>query len=450
MARGTIIVVQGGQWGSEAKGLITHKLTIERKPKWAVRTGTVNAGHTVYHNELAFPMQQLPVSWVDPEVNLVIGAGAYINPAILGRELGWINTATGQDPLYRLYIDYRCGLHTQDHTDRSTLSGRHHSIGATGKGCSEAVMDKIRDRDKFGRLPLFSEWVKTAPAWQAVGSRLCDTTTLLNSAYDDGDTILVEGTQGTLLDLHLGDYPYVTHKQCQAANWLAECGLSPALHVEIWGVYRTYPIRVAGNSGPFPGEISWSTLARRIRRDALESDGPTESGCAPIINSGTLHRWEETLRLVHAEHYPASPSPEPGNWSPTDRYRHQEAASEIHAKALELLEDSDKAELRRLFEFTTVTHKLRRVGEWNWQTFQRSVTMNRPHKIALTFMNYKFPYMWGLEEPKMGAIIGGHQSELAQFVKRVEECSGAKVDILSFGPQIENTFYLPKRTMAVE
>src|ERR1019366_3082515 len=124
-----ILIIQGGQWGSEAKGLICHKLTLEKKVEWAIRTGTVNAGHTVYHGGKAYAMQQLPVSWVRPECNLVLGPGAYIHPDILMREIEWIMQAQGMsvaEVLASIFIDYRCGIHLPAHTELSRVSVRHH------------------------------------------------------------------------------------------------------------------------------------------------------------------------------------------------------------------------------------------------------------------------------------------------------------------------------------
>ncbi len=147
-----ILIVQGGQWGSEAKGAIASYLCNTRNVNLSVRTGATNAGHTCFYKGKPYKMQQLPTGWTNPNTTLVIGAGALIDPEILHREVKMVSDATGRDVRTRLLIDYRCGLHTSAHAHRSKESNRHHAIGATGKGCSEALMDRIRLRGSGGQL----------------------------------------------------------------------------------------------------------------------------------------------------------------------------------------------------------------------------------------------------------------------------------------------------------
>ena len=439
-----IIIVQGGQWGSEAKGLVCHKLTLEKEVDLAIRTGTVNAGHTVYFEGRPYAMQQLPVSWVRPRCKLVLGPGAYIHPDILMREIEWIMDAyeyTLEEVLGLIYIDHRCGIHLPVHTDRSTASDRHHKMGATGKGCSEAVVDKImgRGRDE-GERPLFSEWVKGKPGfWPRVEARICNTVTLANQAYDNGEQVLLEGTQGTLLDLHLGDYPFTTHKQTQAASWMAEAGLSVTLEVDLWLVMRTYPIRVAGNSGPLPGELSWTKMARMLNE---KTDGHE------LVEDWAIKEWIDSLNKAWHGAYPEAPSSEPAYWPPAVRQTHQVAASELHKTAFLTLPPKTQAELLRLFELTTVTKKLRRIGEWDWGYTEKSLVLNRPTHIAITFMNYKWPKLWGAGWKK--ALEAYSQwGEWVDMVSRFskEKAEAGPVGMLSFGPQIEATHMNPCETV---
>jgi len=431
-ARLPIIIVQGGQWGSEAKGLVAHKLTLERAVDVAIRTGTVNAGHTVYHKNRAYAMQQLPVSWIKKDCLLVLGPGAFISPEILAREIEWIAEATNKDihqVLDRIYIDYRCGIHLPAHTDRAHTADRHHKIGTTGKGCSEAVVDKVMGRTR-SPLPLFRDWLAGKNGiWKQIADRVTDAVTLSNLYYDQGFQLLVEGTQGTLLDLHLGDYPYTSHKQTQAASWLAEAGLAPTLPLDLWLVLRTYPIRVAGNSGPMPDEISWSKLARTIN-DKLGVDR---------VDEGALKRWCNALTLARDENWPECTTADPSYWTLAQREQWPEAASELHRVAFNSLQPEDQEELKKLFEFTTVTKKLRRVANWSWPTTLHTLMLNRPSHIALTFMNYKYPELWGAG----AATVMTHHHVWDEFVEQVNQASASKgagpVGMMSFGPQLEAT-----------
>lgn len=423
-----IIIVQGGQYGSEAKGLITAKLVKDRRVDVAIRTGTVNAGHTVYYQGRPYAMQQIPVAWVRPECRLVLGPGAYIHPEILAREIEWINQAMpDRDVRDRLFIDRNCGLHTEVHTNRSAQSGRHHSMGATGKGSSEAVIDKINGRgDPRPESHLFVNHI----AVRNMELLTVDTVDLVNRWYDQGDQILIEGTQGTLLDLHLGPYPYTTHKQTQAANWMAEAGLSVTLPVELVSVMRTYPIRVAGNSGPLPQEVSWTQLAQWINFELNVHHHPH------LIPDDILVKWQAAVI------FRTGTLGDPAHWDDAIRLTHSHIASEVHREAWESLDAFEQAHLRRLFEMTTVTKKLRRIAQWNHADAMRSIMLNRPSSVALTFLNYVFPQAWGVTRVTFGDLPISVRRSIVEYVKAREDELGVRIGYIGFGPSEESTFQL--------
>lgn len=429
VVRKPIIIVQGGQYGSEAKGLITAKLGHSRNVDVAIRTGTVNAGHTVYYEGKAYAMQQLPVGWTNPDTKLVLGPGAYIHPEILKREIEWIREATNTtfNPAAKqmIYVDRKCGLHLPEHTSRSSKSGRHHSMGATGKGSSEAVIDKIYGRGESGHSRLFADWLekegKDDEFWQ--GFKVCDTVGWVNHWHDKGEQILIEGTQGTLLDLHLGPYPYTTHKQTQAASWMAEAGLSCALPCEIVLVMRTYPIRVAGNSGPLPQECSWGQLAGWI------NDKRARFHLPPIVDPVAV------ATFMSGVNFRTGTMGDPAHWSDADRLTHAGLCSEVHREVLISLTNAQIVELKKLFEMTTVTKKLRRIAQWNWEDATRSVMLNRPSWIALTFMNYEFPEAWGITRPDWGKLSPATRDAIYGYIKVREDRLGVKVGCVGFGPQ---------------
>ena len=404
-----IRVVQGLQYGSEAKGAVTAFLALGGDPAWgrahyAVRTGAVNAGHTVWHTDAdgrdrAHKMQQLSTAWVGmPYTRLVIGPGAYIHVPTLLREVAWIAEAlsmTEREVRNLILIDHRACLHLDSHQTEAKTHGRHFTIGATGKGCAEAIVDKITRRGQpDARTILFSE------DRVSEDFRLIDTSALLTTEHHLGKAILIEGTQGTLLDLHLGPYPYTTSRMTSAANWLAECGLSPALPVEVVGVCRTYPIRVAGNSGPMPDETSWPALGQQILDQA---DG---LGYRPDVKFTTedLTAFNDALVAVASEMAVASEGllPESSHLNPTrqhtwceeDRLRYRVALSTLNGAALNRLTTTNPAASRRLlpfFELTTVTGKLRRIAALHLPTLAQAVWAEQPTFLALTFMNYLYP-----------------------------------------------------------
>lgn len=441
-----VIVVQGAQYGSEAKGAVAAFLCEERIVDFAIRTGTVNAGHTVMWEGKPFKMQQLPTGWVSAGTRLVIGPGAFIHPIILANEIRMVNAAVGYDIRKGMAIDYRCGYHSELHTDRSTQSGRHHSMGATGKGCSEAVIDKIRMRGKHG-INLFTDWMAAARlhdpgtlSREAADTMcdivICDTSKLLNDAWDDGAQLLVEGTQGTMLDLHLGPYPYTTHKQTQVGNWLAEAGLSAALPLEVILVARTYPIRVAGNSGPLPREISWVELATRINKQ-LEIDN-----LPPRVQWDSIRAFEEACETASMTFKSESLIAELGldkpwqieRWSQEWREQHPAYVSELHKIALLMLPKVVVDDLRQVFEMTTVTNKLRRVADLDVEVLRQSVQLNRPTSIALTFMNYVEPAAWDKSWGDMPIDVA---DGIEDYVKTLNQDLEVEIKYISTGAATE-------------
>jgi adenylosuccinate synthase len=419
-----IIVVQGAQWGSEGKGMVAAALCKERNVDFAVRTGAVNAGHTVMVRGNAVKMQQLPTGFINPATHLVIGPGALIHPDILLRELRLLTEVHGFDP-NRLHVDFRCGLHTEAHTKLSAASDRHHLIGATGKGCSEALMDRIRLRGKGN-----ARFIDTPAAHNIPDYCFTDTTRLLNAAYDRGQQILLEGTQGSGLDLYLGPWPYTTHKPCQAATWVQESGLSPSLEYEVILVARTYPIRVAGNSGPMPDEISWVRLARRMNSKAAEV------GMGPAVEEWALQDFEKACAEAWKQKWPDAPSFHIESFTLEQRLQWRDMASELHKNALEMLSGPCVAELSRLFELTTVTKKLRRVSEFNLGVLEDAICWNRPSSIVLTFLNYWFPETRGTRS-KLEWARAEEINDRIKYLSSLPMLHGTPITHVTTGPETE-------------
>ena len=255
--RGRVNVVVGMQYGSEGKGAITQYLAPAMSI--GVRTGAANAGHTIYAGRRKFIMRQLPSVWVNPYAQLVIGRGAMISPDILFQEIAMLEEVCSVHD--RLHIDRDAHVITEDQQLRENRSDLGIRIGSTSalsnEGIGEATADKVLRKDSCMQA-------KNVPALKPF---LCDTVDMINSYLDSGDEILLEGTQGLGLSLEHGTFPYVTSRDVSASAMAASVGIG--LHhftVDVIGVVRTYPIRVAGNSGPFgedSQEISWEELTRR-------------------------------------------------------------------------------------------------------------------------------------------------------------------------------------------
>lgn len=428
-----ILLIQGAQWGSEAKGTIAAWLCLNRNINYAVRTGGVNAGHTVIHKGKIYKMQQLPTGWVNPETKLVLGAGAYIHPEILQDEIDQIDAVMGQgSTARRLTIDTHAGLHSPLHQEAASKEGRHVRLGATGKGVTEAIVDKIKNRGNGAKS--FLDFVTSELHPWVTGVSWADTSELLNNEYDKGAKILLEGTQGHLLDLHYGPWPYTTGKQTVAAIWLAEAGLSPRLEYEIVSVVRTYPIRVAGNSGPMRNEMSWPTLAREI-------NAKLDIGMDPRVREESLAAFERAVAVTAIGKFRIpdySDGLDQHMWPADDRRIYAAALSSINADAMAQVRDGNPtayADLCRLFEFTTVTRKLRRIARLSEADIATSCLRDRPSWLAVTFLNYEFPNLWNCDK---GMLHHTWSKETHEYLRMVSTAAGAPIRMVNTGPLLDH------------
>ena len=231
-------IVVGGFWGDEGKGKIISHLAYSDRPKIIVRGGVgPNAGHTVEFGGKKFGVRMLPSGFVYRDAKLLIGAGVLVNPEVFLNE---VRTLRAED---RARLDFRCAVIEEKHinADRSSkhLSGK---IGSTGTGCGPANADRVM---RTARLA--GDVVELQPF-------LTDVPLDVNTAIDEGEFVLIEGTQGFALSLYYGTYPYVTSKDTSASQMAADVGVGPTKIEDVVVVFKTFPTRVG--AGPFPTEMS--------------------------------------------------------------------------------------------------------------------------------------------------------------------------------------------------
>lgn len=254
----------GGQYGSEGKGLIAGHLAYRFGVH--VRVGSPNAGHTFYWDGSKHVMQSIPCGWVNPEAKIVIGRGALLNHTMLMREIVHVMSYY-PDFLDRLYIDAKAGvLDERFHEQEGGVDGEtHRRIGSTGEGVGPARIARLeRDPDRFR---LFED---VAEEWGLSQCCVEDTPRLIAQWQDEGEDVLLEGTQGSALSLLHSHWPYCTTIDTNAAGILSEVGVAPSRCTDVLMVCRTYPIRVAGNSGPMENETSWEEISKRLGRQVQE------------------------------------------------------------------------------------------------------------------------------------------------------------------------------------
>lgn len=261
--RGNVLAVVGAQYGSEGKGAIASHLANQYNVH--VRVGGPNAGHTIFYMGRKFKMQIIPCGWTNPSAFLVIGRGAIVNMDLLMQEIKMLEEFFPTIK-YRVIIDKYAGVLDSKFAEEEghTNGELHQRIGSTGEGVGAARVARIgRDRSRFKRIcDVAEDYGISRMAW--------DTVEFLNWANHKGMDILLEGTQGCGLSLIHGPWPYVTSADTNASQLAADVGLSPRVINQILLVARTFPIRVAGNSGPLYDEISWDEISRRMGRPVEE------------------------------------------------------------------------------------------------------------------------------------------------------------------------------------
>lgn len=294
MERGKLTVLVGGQYGSEGKGAIAAHVANEYQIH--VRVGSPNAGHTIYWNGEKHVMQSIPCGWINPDAFIVIGRGALLNMKQLMKELVHI-LRYYPNFINRLLIDAEAGvLDEKFHEEEGGVNGEmHRRIGSTGEGVGPARIARLqRDPSKFRRFKDVAEEYGLAECM------VYNTPKYLATMQDYGFNTLVEGTQGSALSLLHSYWPYCTSVDTNAAGIISEVGIAPSRVTNVLMVCRTFPIRVAGNSGPMENEISWSdivgadgnpitpektTVTHKVRRVAKWDDSLFQQSC--VLNEPT-------------------------------------------------------------------------------------------------------------------------------------------------------------------
>ncbi|MBY6681974.1 adenylosuccinate synthase [Rhodococcus sp. BP-316] len=279
------IVLIGAQWGDEGKGKATD--LFGERLQWVVRyQGGNNAGHTVVlPNGDKFALHLIPSGILSPGVNNVIGNGVVVDPGVLLTELDGLEKRDVDTSKLLLSADAHLIMPYHVAIDKVTerfLGAR--KIGTTGRGIGPCYQDKIarvgvRAADVldekiltqkveaalefknqvlakiYNRRALESKKVVEEVLGQAEGfkHRIADTRLALNQALERGETVLLEGSQGTLLDVDHGTYPFVTSSNPTAGGAAVGSGVGPGRITTVLGILKAYTTRVG--SGPFPTEL---------------------------------------------------------------------------------------------------------------------------------------------------------------------------------------------------
>ncbi len=282
----SVTVVVGSQWGDEGKGKIVDHLT--ENVDYVVRyQGGANAGHTVEFDNKQFILHQIPVGILHPDKFCIIGSGVVIDPVGLMEEIDFLNRE-GVDVKGRLFISHKAHLIMPYHKILDKVEEEKQGqkkIGTTGRGIGPAYVDRysrigirivdLLDRDFFREKLLkniesknrifkhiynsveldankiIDEYIEFD---QTMDEYITDTSLKINQEIKAGKKVLLEGAQGTMLDVDYGTYPYVTSSHPISGGACVGVGIGPTKITKVLGVMKAYTTRVG--SGPLPTEFS--------------------------------------------------------------------------------------------------------------------------------------------------------------------------------------------------
>ena len=284
------LVVVGAQWGDEGKGKLVDVLA--ERADWVVRyQGGANAGHTVHIGDAKFVLRQIPSGILHAGVRCAVGNGVVLDPDTLFSEVDRL-VADGIDVEGRLYISDRAHLVLPYHKLLDGESSASKEIGTTGRGIGPAYEDKIARRGvrvldlrhparvrqlvergvehANGQLARFTDRRADAEATLQLLERLTprllslseDVGLCVHQAIESGAAVLLEGAQGSLLDIDHGTYPFVTSSNTTSGGAAIGAGIAPTAIDAVLGVVKAYTTRVG--HGPLPTEIP-GDLGERIR-----------------------------------------------------------------------------------------------------------------------------------------------------------------------------------------
>jgi adenylosuccinate synthase len=238
-------VIVGAFWGDEGKGKIISYLALKDNLDFCVRTGSVNAAHTIWYEGNKFALHMVPAAFINQKTRLLIAAGANVHVGQFFKEMDLTQVKPS-----RVGIDQNASIIEQKHGDQDKDSAVNKDIGTTGWGVGPAIEERVRRTANLAKNIL------------ELKPFICDQIQEVNDGLDNGKSVLLEGTQGFMLSLFLsGGYPYVTGRDTGASAIASEAGVGPTRVDDVIIVYKSFITRVG--AGPLPGEITKEEAQKR-------------------------------------------------------------------------------------------------------------------------------------------------------------------------------------------
>ena len=421
------LVILGSQWGDEGKGKIVDLLT--EKVDYVIRyQGGHNAGHTLVVDGQKTALHLIPSGILRPHVRCVIGNGVVLSPEALVKEIKMLEER-GHSVVDRLHVSSNCPLIMQVHVelDRAREAARGDAkIGTTGRGIGPAYEDKVSRRGlrvadamdplrfaaKARELMDYHNFIlsnfyhaepvdveamieETLDAVNYFGGAVCDTVDLVHRSRRDGKVMLFEGAQGSLLDIDHGTYPFVTSSNTTAGGVATGSGLGPRYIDAILGITKAYATRVG--SGPMPTEL-FDSVGEHLASKGQEVGTTT--------GRGRRCGWFDAVAVRHAIEV--------------------NSISGICLTKLDVLDGLDEVSICVAYELPN--------GE---------VVDYLPTGDDFSEAKPIYETMCGWNETTFGMTSLDEMPRAAkEYIRRLNELVGAPVDIVSTGPDREQTIVI--------
>ena len=423
------VVVIGTQWGDEGKGKIVDWLTDHAQGVVRFQGGH-NAGHTLVIGGQKTALQLIPSGIMRPGVACYIGNGVVLSVPDLLREIDKLQAA-GVEVASRLRVSEACPIILPYHTalDAAREAARGAAkIGTTGKGIGPAYEDKVARRairvadllnetrfaeklrenldyhnfvltnylkaDAVDFQKTFDDALSNVPR---LAPMVADVSSELYAAYNNGAKLLFEGAQGSLLDVDHGTYPFVTSSNCVAGNAAAGSGVGPNMLHYILGITKAYTTRVG--SGPFPSEL------------------PTDQGVGHHLASVGHEFGTVTGRARRC------------GWFDAALLKRSVQINGVSGMCLTKLDVLDGVESLKLCTGYTIDGKTVDIFPVGAEEAARCVPV--------------YEEMPGWTETTVGAkSMDALPANARAYVKRIEELVGVPIDMVSTGPDREETIVL--------
>ncbi len=300
----SVRIIIGAQWGDEGKGKIVDLLSAD--VDYVVRyQGGANAGHTLKFDDKKIVLHLIPSGMFNGDAKCIIGNGVVVDPVALVKEIAEVNKLD-TDLKDRLFISSSAHVILPYHKVLDQVKEKSRgsdAIGTTGRGIGPAYVSKvsrigIRMGDLADLQTLKSSIEKNVqdinkalehvyeeptldadeileelkPAIEQLTPYICNTTRMLHDALENGESVLLEGAQGSLLDVDHGTYPFVTSSSPTAGGACSGSGIPPLAITHALGITKAYSTRV-GN-GPYPTELHDET-GEKLRKNGEEFGATT-------------------------------------------------------------------------------------------------------------------------------------------------------------------------------